>query len=319
MGFDNARPIELDGELGPLDAFATLDERADNARVAFIVEMDHFIHEKYDFRLLCIRYLASRGWRWFGEELDHRQGERIDSFLTGDPEPTLLDAIDEPEWYTSGVLSTNTDRYPKAAFDAEQRRFHEAVRRCVPDARWFGFDIGRDDTEYIDAANAANTFEELRPVMALRERIMHARVAQILTEHPDEKVALMAGSTHLMKDDATVDAPTPGAGPGGETDDSIGHHVAHHLVETPVLAFWLLHGAGTSGNPWLPPPGELRPARKTIDEELAKRHDAPVLIRVDEQTERSRVTQMHNLVMTCRLDEQVDAIVFAPHVTPIRA
>jgi hypothetical protein len=313
----DAAPIQLDGELGPPDAFATLDELADHARAAYIVEMDHFIHEKYDFRLLCIRYLASRGWRWFGEELDHRQGERIDSYLRGGPSE-LLDAIDEPEWYTSGVLASNTDRFPKAAFDAEQRRFHEAVRRCVPGARWFGFDIGRDDTEYIERSNAADTFEELRPVMALRERIMHERVARVLRDNPNEKVALMAGSTHLMKDDATVDTPGVGAGPGGDTDDSIGHHVANHLIDAPVLSFWLLHGSGTSGNPWLEPPGRLQPQHGTIDAELSKRYDEPVLLRVEPDDRRVRVTQMHNMVMTCRLDEQVDAIVFAPRVTPLR-
>ena len=310
-------PIDLNGESGPLDAFAALDELADAARVAFIVEMDHFIHEKYDFRLLCIRYLASRGWRWFGEELDHRQGDRINAYLCGGPSE-LLDAIDEPEWYTSGVLSTNTDRYPKAGFDAEQRRFHEAVRRCVHEARWFGFDIGRDDVDFIEQANAADTFEQLRPVMALRERIMHERVARILRDNPDDKIALMAGSTHLMKDDATVDTPGVGAGPGGDTDDSIGHHVANHLIDTPVISFWLLHGSGTSGNPWLPPPGELRPAKDTVDAELAGRHDRPVLLTRPFAHERTRITQMHNLVMTCRLDEQVDAIVFAPRVTPLR-
>ncbi len=182
--------------------------------------MDHFIHEKYDFRLLCIRYLASKGWRWFGEELDDRQGERVDAYLRGG-DASLLDAIDEPEWYTSGVLASNADRYPKAAFDAEQRRFHETVRRSVPGARWFGFDIGRDDDEYIRQANAANTFEELRPVMALRERLMHERVAGVIRDNPGEKIALMAGSTHLMKDDSGVDTPGVGAGPGGDTDDSI--------------------------------------------------------------------------------------------------
>lgn len=310
-------PIELDGELGPLEAFSVLDELADAARAAYIVEMDHFIHEKYDFRLLCIRYLASHGFTWFGEELDHRQGERVDAYLRGGPSE-LLDTIDEPEWYTSGVLSTNTDRFPKAGFDAEQRRFHEAVRRAVPHARWFGFDIGRDDAEYIERANAATTFEELRPVMALRERIMHERVANVLRDTPGAKIALMAGSTHLMKDDAGVDTPGVGAGPGGDTDDSIGHHVAHHLVGGPVLSFWLLHGTGTSSNPWLPPPGKLEPQPETVDAGLATRHDEPVLLTGSFGNDRARVTQMHNMVMTCRLDEQVDAIVFAPRVTPLR-
>lgn len=309
--------IVLDGASGSLDAFAALDDRAAAARAAYIVEMDHFIHEKYDFRLLCIRYLASHGWTWFGEELDDRQGERIDAYLRGG-DRSLLDAIDEPEWYTSGILASNADRYPRSAFDAEQRRFHETVRRCVPQARWFGFDIGRDDTEYIAAANAAGTYEELRPVMALRERLMHERVARVIRDNPGERIALMAGSTHLMKNDAGVVTPGVGAGPGGDTDDSIGHHVANALVDGAVLSFWLLHGTGTSSNPWLEPPGRLAPQPGTVDADLAERHDAPVIVTAPFGDEQARVTQMHNMVMTCRLDEQVDAIVFAPTVTPLR-
>jgi hypothetical protein len=34
---------------------------------------------------------------------------------------------------------------------------------------------------------------------------------------------------------------------------------------------------------------------------------------------RRSVTSMHNQVLHCRFAEQVDAIVFAPQVTPIRA
>jgi hypothetical protein len=81
--------------------------------------MDHFIHEKYGFRLLCIRYLASRGWRWFGEE-------------------SLLDPVPEPPWFTSGVLANS--RQPTAALDAEQGRFMRAVPRSAPGLRWSGFD-----------------------------------------------------------------------------------------------------------------------------------------------------------------------------------
>jgi erythromycin esterase-like protein len=281
--------------------------------------MDHFVHEKYAFRLRCLRYLVARGWRWFGEELDRRQGERVDAYLRGGP-ADLLDPIEKPEWYTRGILVQATERHPKAAFDAEQRRFAEAVRVVAPGVRWLGFDIGGADTGYLELANAATTYEELQPSMALRERLMHERVAQVLADHPDEKVALFAGSLHLMKDDATVDAPG-GAGPGGDTDDSIGHHVAHVLTpDRPVLSFWMLHGAGTSANPWLPPPGELRSAPGTVDAELAARWSSPCLAVVDPaDVERRRVTQMHNLVLRCRLAEQVDGVVFVPRVTPLRA
>ena len=298
---------------------SVLDERAARARVAFIVEMDHFVKEKYDVRLLCIRYLASRGWTIFGEELDWRAGERYERYLrTGDE--SLLDPIDDPPWYTSGVLADASARHPKAAHDAEQRAFLRAVRREVPQARWFGFDIGYGDPEYIRMANETETFEALLPVMAHRERLIHERVARVLREDPDAKVALMAGSTHLLKDDDTCDAPGA-TGPGGDTEPSIGHFVTHELVDGPddVLSIWMLHGRGRTANPWLPPPGDLRAAPGTVDAELARDHAEPVVVVVDpDDRARRTVTQMHNLVMTCALGEQVDALVFLPEVTPLR-
>src|SRR5437660_1172467 len=104
--------IDLDGEHAPLSPFAALDDLAARARFAFLVEFDHMIHEKWQFRLLCVRYLVSRGWRWFGEELDWREGERIERYLrTGDDR--LLDPIDDGRWYTSGLFATNhSGRWP---------------------------------------------------------------------------------------------------------------------------------------------------------------------------------------------------------------
>lgn len=55
---DRAIPIELDGEHASLDAFALFDEVADRCRIAFIGEMDHFVAEKLQVRLLVCRYLA---------------------------------------------------------------------------------------------------------------------------------------------------------------------------------------------------------------------------------------------------------------------
>ncbi len=310
-------PLDLDGEGGSLEPFAELDETADRARFAYIVEMDHFIHEKYAFRLMCIRYLVSRGWTWFGEELDPRVGDRVDRYLsTGDE--ALLDPVDEPDWYTSGVLVQAVARHPKQAFDAEQRRFAQGVRRCARGVRWFGFDIGGGDADYLEAANAADTFDALQPVMALRERMMHERVARVAGENPDAKIALMAGSLHLMKDDDRVSAPG-GVGPGGLTDRSIGHFVAHELTDAPILSMWMLHGTGTSANPWLEPPGSLQPATDTIDAELAAVWDRPCFAAVADDSTQRRVTQMHNMVMTCRLRDQADAIVFVPEVGPISA
>ena len=313
---DDAIPIELDGEHGDLAPFSVLDDVADRARIAYIGEMDHFIEEKYAFRLLCIRYLASRGWRWFGEEWDAERGRRIDEFLrTG--EESLLVPVDDDPWFTRGVLAN--DRQPTTTLESAQRRFAHAVRRTVPDARWFGFDCERRDTEYIAMANDADTYEALRPAMALRERIMHANVGRVLDDNPDEKVALIAAAQHLLKDDDALRAPGVGAGPGGDTERSIGHHVAHELTDGPVLSFWFLHGEGTSSNPWLPPPGRLTPAAGTFDAELAARVGRSCLVPVGADHHRRAVTGMHNTTLFCRFAEQVDAIVFTPNVTPLRS
>jgi hypothetical protein len=289
---ERAIPIELDGEHGDLAPFAVLDELADRARVAFIGEMDHFITEKYDFRLLCMRYLASRGWTIFGEEWP---------------------VVQEP--FTRGILA-NT-RQPTTALDAAQARFHETMRRVIPGAQWFSFDADARDPEYVEMASAAETYEELRPAMALRERIMHAKVARVLTENPDAKVALIAAAQHLLKDDFALASPAGGAGPGGDTERSIGHHTANVLTDRPVLSFWFLHGTGTSGNPWLPPPGRLEPQAGTFDAELLARVGRPCLVPVGDDHHRRSITGMHNQVLQCRLDSQVDAIVFAPEVRPL--
>ncbi len=43
----------------------------------FLGEMDHFVHEKTDFRLLLVRYLASRGRSRLAEEMSWSDGVRV--------------------------------------------------------------------------------------------------------------------------------------------------------------------------------------------------------------------------------------------------
>jgi erythromycin esterase-like protein len=308
-------PIELDGERGDLAAFAVLDDLAERARFAYLVEMDHFIHEKYDFRLLCIRYLASKGWLWFGEELAADRGRRVDTYLQAGDE-TLLTPLDEPPWFTTGVLAN--PRQPTSALDSEQRRFMQAVRRSVRSVRWFGFDADSSNGDYLALANASQSYEALRPAMARREQIMFTNIATVCEANPVDKIALMAGSTHLLKDDDSATTASDGAGPGGGSEHSIGHRVAHELTAEPVLAIWLLHGIGTSANPWLPAPGRLAPRTGTLDAKLLATVNHPCLVPVTGDWQRGKITQMHNQVLECDLAAQVDAVVFAPTVTPLR-
>jgi hypothetical protein len=313
--FTDEFAVALDGEFGDVAPFGVLNHLADNARVAFLVELDHCIHERHEFRLLCIRYLVSRGWRWIGEELDWRQGERTDAYLsTGDD--SLLEPIDDGNWYTSGVLAgTTADPALRAAMNDERQAFARALRRTVPSARYFAFDVGGGDADYLAAANAATSFQDLLPVMAMREELIHRRVDRVLAANPAEKVLLMAGSTHLMKDDTGVSAPgiTPA---GGGSVPSVGHHVAHGIT-APVLSIWMLHGGGRSASPWLAPTGELSVPPDTVNADLASRWDRPCIAVVGGDCGRQRVAQMHNLVLECDLHTQVDAVVFCPEVTPV--
>lgn len=309
--------MSLDGEQGDPSPFVILDELAEHAQAAFLVEMDHLIHEKFEFQLLCLRYLASHGWHCFGQELDWRQGERIDAYLrTGDE--SLLAPIDDGRWYTSGMLAAfHGGDARRPALVAKQQRFAKALRRTIPEARNFGFDVGGGDAEYLALANAANTHQELVPAMALRERLMHQRVSQFMAEHPSEKVALLAGSLHLMKDDDLLDAPAMMPGGGGK-EPSLGHYLSHQLGPDRVLSIWLLHGGGHTASPYLAPSGQLVVPNDTVNADLARRWSTPCLARVGPDREPVGVAQMNNLVMTCRLGDQVDAVVFCPEVTAIR-
>jgi hypothetical protein len=318
VNIDAAVPVDLDGEFGSLAPFAVLDELADAARFAFIVEMDHFVHEKYEFRLLCARYLASRGWRRFGEEIDWRQGERMDRYLTTG-NPSNLAPFDEPPWYRSGVMREPTERherYVKAAMESERQRFAIALRRVVPNARYFGFDVGGGDAAYLDMMNAATTAAELRLALDFREQLMQERVTRVAKDNPHDRIALLAGGTHLMKDDDLV---TPSRASGGAQTPSVGHFVTKTLAAEPVLAIWLLQGSGASSNAYLGvPPVDIVPAPGTINVEFAERWQTPCLIVTGGDAHERRITQLHQQVMRCRLQDQTDAVVFAPHVTPLR-
>ena len=304
--------IDLDGEHGSIEPFRFLDQLATRARFAFLVEPEHCIHERHEFRLLCMRYLASRGWAWFGEEVDWRWGERVDSYLaTGDE--SLLDPIDDHRWYTSGLLAAGDAAAPHEAMHAEHRRAAQALRRAIPYARYFGFDSGGGDPEFLRIANAVTTMEDGQEFMAYRERLMHDRVAAIATANPDAKIALMAGGAHLGKDDSRLQAAA--VMPAGGGAPTIGHHVVHALTDRPVLAIWLLYGSGQTASPYVPG-GDLDAPPDTLNAELAQRCNEPALIAVGADAGTHTIVSFGPI--TCDLAEQMDAIVFAPRVTPVQ-
>ena len=126
-----------------------LDPLVAGKRFAYIGESDHFIHEKYAYRLAMLNYLAARGFTHVGEELGATDGMRIARYIETGGESQLervsifgysgatrTDRDDSP----TGILRASFgDAYPTALFAAEQKRFARGLRKIG--VRFFGFDI----------------------------------------------------------------------------------------------------------------------------------------------------------------------------------
>lgn len=185
---------DFDGETVDIEVLSFLDEQLSDKRVAYLVEMNHFIHEKYDFRLLFIRYLVSRGFRVIGEELSWTDGMHVDRYLsTGDPKH--LDHVttygykgdirSDRDDSATGILS-NTGEYPEAELRGEQVRFAEALRRLnkrqAQEARlrFFGFDV-----DYVPGG----AYGDLKGWLERRKDDSHvAEILQVLSIVPDETI-----------------------------------------------------------------------------------------------------------------------------------
>jgi len=128
-------------------------ERCAAAQVVMLGEPDHYIAEKYDYRLVVIRYLVQRGFRWIGMEMGYSDGFRVDNYLeTGDP--AYLDQValygyrgdarpdrdDTPQAFT-GLTDTP---FQQGFVDAERSflvSLHTVSETLDNRLHWFGFDI----------------------------------------------------------------------------------------------------------------------------------------------------------------------------------
>ena len=126
-----------------------LDPLLAGKRFAYIGESDHFIHEKYAYRLAILNYLAARGFTHVGEEIGASDGMRIDRFIeTGDESQLERITIygysgasrsDRDDTPTGILRDSFGSAYPTAQFAAEQKRFAHGLRNIG--LHFFGFDI----------------------------------------------------------------------------------------------------------------------------------------------------------------------------------
>ncbi len=149
----------LDWRAADREKLASLDAALRRKRIVYLGEPDHYIHEKYAFRLIMIQYLVKKGWRHIGMEMGRSDGLKLDRYLqTGDE--TFLDKMgaygcedhkradrdDEP----SGLFNRMKHNLEasRPAFRAEERRFaahlleiNRSRPKGTPPVRFFGFDV----------------------------------------------------------------------------------------------------------------------------------------------------------------------------------
>lgn len=171
------------------ESLSFLDGLLEKKRVVYLGEEDHWIHEKNEYRILLLRYLVSRGWRFIGEELGWSDGTRIDRFI-GTGKPSELERIatygyrgderGDRKDSATGLLKDSSDHYPLQEFKAEQLRFAQALRNInegldqYEKLHYFGFDVNaaagggcRDIEDLLGSREHAAEIAELKKMLAI--------------------------------------------------------------------------------------------------------------------------------------------------------
>jgi erythromycin esterase-like protein len=193
-----------------------------------------------------------------------------------------------------------------------------------------------ENLRYTALAHPAQTYEALRPAMALRESIMKRRVERILASlEPDSVFVLLGHAFHLAKDDRRIGRA--GVGPGGDLETSLGHHVVQSLG-VPTRAVWMLYGAGVDSQPFPDLPTRVAYPADSLNGRLAAyarlRADsgasphapahAPLVVPIapaanDALANEVGIGHLYNMVVPVHLPSEIDALFFVPTVSPLRA
>ena len=186
----------LDGKNIDLSMLSLLDKEIEGKRVVYLGEPDHFIHEKYDFQLMLVRYLFDRGFRYVGYETGIFAGRQIDAYMeTGDS--TYLDLnrlFAKGEYFredrddTPGGFPALKNPQYRISQLSEMRWFLEGMRELNETLKpgdnrlhWFGFDV--------DILSGIG-YQEIRK--KLKDHISHTIIRKIL-----ERIELVQGESVL--------------------------------------------------------------------------------------------------------------------------
>jgi len=174
--------LPLDSERNS-ERLAALDALIANKRIVYLGEPDHFIHEKYDYRLLMLRYLLTRGLNRVCEEMGVCDGHRVNQFFASGDAAHLerapiygykgderADRSDKP----TGILSDSYSKdYPAKELAAEQKAFAKRLRALITErVTFFGFDIdGQPGGGYVDISEMLAPFDGNESVSKIVTRL----------------------------------------------------------------------------------------------------------------------------------------------------
>ncbi len=156
---ETAIPLDLDTGVDPL----ILEPLVEGKRFVYLGEPDHYIQEKYPFRLEFLYALHELGWRHLGMEMGRSSGLAFDRFLESGDEAALNEiGLYQAMGRSSAVRGS--------AFLHQEILYAHAVRELAagPDrVHYFGFDLDMVPGHGIHDANA--------------------RLAELATPHPLSK------------------------------------------------------------------------------------------------------------------------------------
>jgi erythromycin esterase-like protein len=176
-----------------------------------------------------------------------------------------------------------------------------------------------DSLDYVVATYPAETYDAIRPGMAMREDMMKRRIAEIRSLcGADKRLVLMAHALHLAKNDAAIAGSAQSVGPGGGGTCSLGHHLAQELGLR-VASIWFVYGGGEDSQPFDELPRRAHYPRDTLNRTLAA-FGAPLFFLTGNAdfAQPSKIGHMYNAVVEVPLGAQTDAIFFLPSVSRLR-
>lgn len=168
------------------EALAAIGRLLEGKRFVFLGEPDHYLIEKFPYRLTFIQHLFGRGWRHVGFECGRSMGWRLDQYIeTADtsflPGSRVEDGYDYRRAF--GHMIDFVERH-ESAFYKQLHELSESRPEGEPRLRFFGFDFDLGDplaaVEPIQALLTGHEHDDhIREVL---EALKHSEVTRRSTQ-----------------------------------------------------------------------------------------------------------------------------------------